>query len=142
MKHYVYNTQCFSICKYSWLSNYRAYDRDVCAFSGIQKCFYILNLYAYLRINTAPYTSESLVVFILEWPNHSCASTISASCSSALVAAVVCNVLGCQPARVGFRTEKSRLQRSLTHLCDLMRRMRHLAVRDKSSILTITGVNN
>ena len=31
--------------------------------------------------------------------------------------------------RVGLRTEKSRLQRSLAHLRDLMRRMRHLPVR-------------
>ncbi len=33
--------------------------------------------------------------------------------------------------RVGLRTEKSRLQRSLTHLRDLMRRMRHLPVREQ-----------
>ena len=34
--------------------------------------------------------------------------------------------------KVGFRTEKSRLRRSLTHLCDLMRRMRHLPVREQA----------
>ena len=33
--------------------------------------------------------------------------------------------------KVGFRTEKSRLRRSLAHLCDLMRRMRHLPVREQ-----------
>jgi len=33
--------------------------------------------------------------------------------------------------KVGFRTEKSRLQRSLTNLCDLMRRMRHLPVKEQ-----------
>lgn len=33
--------------------------------------------------------------------------------------------------KVGFRTEKSRLHRSLTHLCDLMRRIRHLPVREQ-----------
>jgi len=33
--------------------------------------------------------------------------------------------------KVGLRTEKSRLQRSLTHLRDLMRRMRHLPVREQ-----------
>ena len=32
--------------------------------------------------------------------------------------------------KVGLRTEKSRLQRSLAHLRDLMRRMRHLALRE------------
>ena len=34
--------------------------------------------------------------------------------------------------KVGFRTEKSRLRRSLTNLCDLMRRMRHLPVREQA----------
>ena len=33
--------------------------------------------------------------------------------------------------KVGLRTEKSRLQRSLSRLCDLMRRMRHLPVREQ-----------
>jgi group II intron reverse transcriptase/maturase len=33
--------------------------------------------------------------------------------------------------KVGLRTEKSRLQRSLSHLRDLMRRMRHLALREQ-----------
>ena len=33
--------------------------------------------------------------------------------------------------RVGLRTEKSRLRRSLAHLRDLMRRMRHLPVREQ-----------
>ncbi len=33
--------------------------------------------------------------------------------------------------RVGLRTEKSRLQRSLNHPRDLMRRMRHLPVREQ-----------
>jgi len=33
--------------------------------------------------------------------------------------------------KVGMRTEKSRLQRSLSHLRDLMRRMRHLSVREQ-----------
>ena len=33
--------------------------------------------------------------------------------------------------KVGLRTEKSRLQRSLAHLRDLMRRMRHLPVREQ-----------
>jgi len=33
--------------------------------------------------------------------------------------------------KVGMRTEKSRLQRSLAGLCDLMRRMRHLPVREQ-----------
>jgi hypothetical protein len=33
---------------------------------------------------------------------------------------------------VGFRTEKSRLRRSLAHLCDLMQRMRHLPVREQT----------
>ena len=33
--------------------------------------------------------------------------------------------------KVGLRTEKSRLQRSLSHLCDLMRRMRHLALQEQ-----------
>jgi len=33
--------------------------------------------------------------------------------------------------KVGMRTEKSRLQRSLSHLRDLMRRMRHLPVREQ-----------
>jgi group II intron reverse transcriptase/maturase len=37
--------------------------------------------------------------------------------------------------KVGLRTEKSRLQRSLAHLRDLMRRMRHLPVRDQVSNL-------
>ena len=34
--------------------------------------------------------------------------------------------------KVGFRTEKSRFQRSLINLCDLMRRMRHLPVREQA----------
>lgn len=34
--------------------------------------------------------------------------------------------------RVGFRTEKSRLQRGLSKLRDLMRRMRHLPVREQA----------
>lgn len=38
--------------------------------------------------------------------------------------------------KVGSRTEKSRLKRSLTNLCDLMKRIRHLSVKDKHSILT------
>lgn len=33
--------------------------------------------------------------------------------------------------KVGMRTEKSRLQRSLAHLRDLMRRMRHLSLREQ-----------
>ena len=33
--------------------------------------------------------------------------------------------------KVGMRTEKSRLQRSMSHLRDLMRRMRHLPVREQ-----------
>jgi RNA-directed DNA polymerase len=33
--------------------------------------------------------------------------------------------------KVGLRTEKSRLRRSLSHLRDLMRRMRHLALREQ-----------
>ena len=33
--------------------------------------------------------------------------------------------------RVGLRTEKSRLRRGLAHLRDLMRRMRHLPVREQ-----------
>lgn len=33
--------------------------------------------------------------------------------------------------KVGLRTEKSRLKRSLMHLSDLMRRMRHLPVREQ-----------
>lgn len=33
--------------------------------------------------------------------------------------------------KVGMRTEKSRLQRGLAHLRDLMRRMRHLALREQ-----------
>ena len=33
--------------------------------------------------------------------------------------------------KVGLRTEKSRLQRSLSQLRDLMRRMRHLPVREQ-----------
>jgi hypothetical protein len=37
--------------------------------------------------------------------------------------------------KVGLRTEKSRLQRSLAHLRDLMRRMRHVPVRDQVSQL-------
>jgi group II intron reverse transcriptase/maturase len=37
--------------------------------------------------------------------------------------------------KVGMRTEKSRLQRSLAHLRDLMRRMRHLPVREQVSNL-------
>jgi RNA-directed DNA polymerase len=37
--------------------------------------------------------------------------------------------------KVGLRTEKSRLQRSLSHLRDLMRRMRHLSVREQVSNL-------
>jgi RNA-directed DNA polymerase len=35
--------------------------------------------------------------------------------------------------KVGLRTEKSRLQRSLAHLRDLMRRMRHLPVQEQVS---------
>jgi group II intron reverse transcriptase/maturase len=34
--------------------------------------------------------------------------------------------------KVGFRTEKSRLLRSVAHLTDLMRRMRHLPVREQA----------
>ena len=34
--------------------------------------------------------------------------------------------------KVGLRTEKSRLQRSMSHLRDLMRRMRHLPVREQA----------
>lgn len=34
--------------------------------------------------------------------------------------------------KVGFRTEKSRLLRSMAHLSDLMRRMRHLPVREQA----------
>jgi RNA-directed DNA polymerase len=37
--------------------------------------------------------------------------------------------------KVGMRTEKSRLQRSLAHLRDLMRRMRHLPIREQVSNL-------
>ena len=37
--------------------------------------------------------------------------------------------------KVGLRTEKSRLQRSLAHLRDLMRRMRHLPVQEQVSNL-------
>lgn len=37
--------------------------------------------------------------------------------------------------KVGFRTEKSRLRRSLAHLSDLMRRMRHLPVREQAENL-------
>jgi len=33
--------------------------------------------------------------------------------------------------RVGLRTEKSRLRRALLHLQDLMRRMRHLPIREQ-----------
>ena len=33
--------------------------------------------------------------------------------------------------KIGLRTEKSRLQRSLAHLRDLMRRTRHLPVREQ-----------
>lgn len=33
--------------------------------------------------------------------------------------------------KVGFRTEKSRLRRSIAHLSDLMRRMRHLPIREQ-----------
>jgi group II intron reverse transcriptase/maturase len=33
--------------------------------------------------------------------------------------------------KVGMRTEKSRLQRSMSHLRDLMRRMRHLPIREQ-----------
>ena len=33
--------------------------------------------------------------------------------------------------KVGFRTEKCRLHRSLANLCDLMRRMRHLSVKEQ-----------
>ncbi|MBI1899385.1 MAG: group II intron reverse transcriptase/maturase, partial [Acidobacteria bacterium] len=33
--------------------------------------------------------------------------------------------------RVGLRTEKSRLRRALTHAQDLMRRMRHLPIREQ-----------
>ncbi len=34
--------------------------------------------------------------------------------------------------RIGFRTEKSRLRRSIANLSDLMKRMRHLSVREQS----------
>lgn len=34
--------------------------------------------------------------------------------------------------KVGMRTEKSRLQRSMSHLRDLMRRMRHLPIREQA----------
>jgi RNA-directed DNA polymerase len=34
--------------------------------------------------------------------------------------------------KVGLRTEKSRFRRSLSRLCDLMRRMRHLSVREQT----------
>ena len=34
--------------------------------------------------------------------------------------------------RVGFCTEKSRLKRSLTNLCDLMKRMRHLSIKEQA----------
>lgn len=34
--------------------------------------------------------------------------------------------------KVGFRTEKTRLHRSLYNLCDLMRRMRHLPVKEQA----------
>jgi hypothetical protein len=34
--------------------------------------------------------------------------------------------------KVGMRTEKSRLQRGLAHLRDLMRRMRHLSLREQA----------
>ncbi len=33
--------------------------------------------------------------------------------------------------RVGFRTEKTRFHRSLSRLCDLMRRMRHLPIKEQ-----------
>jgi len=33
--------------------------------------------------------------------------------------------------KVGMRTERSRIRRSLAHLCDLMRRVRHLPVREQ-----------
>ncbi len=33
--------------------------------------------------------------------------------------------------KVGLRTEKSRLHRSLSHLCDLMQRMLHLPIREQ-----------
>ena len=35
--------------------------------------------------------------------------------------------------KIGMRTEKSRFQRSLSHLCDLMRRCRHLPVREQAT---------
>lgn len=38
--------------------------------------------------------------------------------------------------KVGFRTEKSRLLRSIAHLSDLMRRMRHLPVREQATNLS------
>jgi hypothetical protein len=38
--------------------------------------------------------------------------------------------------KVGMRTEKSRLQRSISRLRDLMRRMRHLPVRNRPSTST------
>ena len=34
--------------------------------------------------------------------------------------------------KVGFCTEKSRLKRSLTNLCDLMKRMRHLSIKEQA----------
>jgi RNA-directed DNA polymerase len=37
--------------------------------------------------------------------------------------------------RVGLRTEKSRVRRSLMRLQDQMRRMRHLAIREQANIL-------
>jgi RNA-directed DNA polymerase len=37
--------------------------------------------------------------------------------------------------KVGMRTEKSRLRRSMSHLRDLMRRMRHLPLREQASNL-------
>jgi group II intron reverse transcriptase/maturase len=40
--------------------------------------------------------------------------------------------------RVGLRTEKSRFRRSLAHLLDLMRRQRHLPVRDQ--VVNLNGV--
>lgn len=38
--------------------------------------------------------------------------------------------------KVGFRTEKSRLFRSMAHLTDLMRRIRHLPVREQATNLS------
>jgi len=40
--------------------------------------------------------------------------------------------------KVGMRTEKSRFQRSLLNLCDLMQRMRHLPIREQVENLNRT----